>query len=168
VATPAASGDVPSVQKPLCRLRAGPDTVGWQEGRALVFDDSFQHEAFNDHVTEPRLVLIADVWHPDLTDAEVKLLETVRSGQLRAAKALSRSGMLAGDADFYAVLEAAAATRDAVDERAVFPSSMTRREGEGESADHRPADLGPDVGLGFSSEGCAAAALLFCAPVRDD
>jgi aspartate beta-hydroxylase len=167
VATHAVLGDIIPTQQPLCRLRAGPDIVGWHEGQALVFDDSFQHEAWNDHATEPRLVLIVDVWHPDLTDAEVKLLETVRSGQLRSAKALSRSGTLAGAADFYAVLEAAAATRGTVDERAVFPSGTIRREGECYSADHLQADCGPDVDLGARSEGCATAPMS-CAPVRDD
>jgi hypothetical protein len=134
----------------------------------LVFDDSFQHEAFNDHATEPRLVLIVDVWHPDLSDAEVKLLETVRSGQLRAAKALSQSGALAGAADFYAVLEAAAATRGTVDERAVFPSGTARREGEADSAGLSSTDGDADGGVSLCSEDRAAAAPMACAPVRDD
>lgn len=39
-------------------------------GTPLVFDDSFVHEAWNRAAT-PRLVLIFDVWHPDLSDSEV-------------------------------------------------------------------------------------------------
>jgi hypothetical protein len=37
----------------------------WREGEAFVFDDSFEHSVFHngDH---PRLVLILDVWHPEL------------------------------------------------------------------------------------------------------
>jgi aspartyl/asparaginyl beta-hydroxylase (cupin superfamily) len=38
----------------------------WQEGEVLLFDDSFEHEVFHDGVG-PRVVLIVDVWHPQLT-----------------------------------------------------------------------------------------------------
>lgn len=50
-------------------LRAGADARPWQEGRCLIFDDSFVHEAWNysDHL---RAVLIFDLWHPDLVAAE--------------------------------------------------------------------------------------------------
>jgi hypothetical protein len=45
------------------------------EGKCFVFDDSFQHEAFNDCALDsgcpPRVILIVDFWHPDLTDDEV-------------------------------------------------------------------------------------------------
>ena len=39
----------------------------WQEGEAIVFDDSFKHEAVNksDH---DRVVLIFSIWHPELDD----------------------------------------------------------------------------------------------------
>jgi aspartate beta-hydroxylase len=46
-------------------------TVSLQEGRAVLFDDSFLHEAANSSASEPRVVLIVDVWHPDLSDEEV-------------------------------------------------------------------------------------------------
>jgi hypothetical protein len=46
-------------------------TVSLQEGRAVLFDDSFLHEAANSSSSEPRVVLIVDVWHPDLSDEEV-------------------------------------------------------------------------------------------------
>ena len=36
----------------------------------MVFDDSFYHEAMNAS-DKPRVVLIVDVWHPDLSDEEV-------------------------------------------------------------------------------------------------
>ena len=39
-----------------------------------MFDDSLEHEAWN-HTTEPRIVLIIDFWHPDLTPAEIAYLE---------------------------------------------------------------------------------------------
>lgn len=56
-----------------CTLRVGSTTRRWQEGKCLVFDDSFVHEADNPSGSE-RIVLIVDVWHPDLTRAERALL----------------------------------------------------------------------------------------------
>jgi aspartate beta-hydroxylase len=53
-----------------CRIRVGSETRAWKEGKCLVFDDSFEHEVWHSGDT-PRTVLILDVWHPDLTEAEV-------------------------------------------------------------------------------------------------
>ena len=55
-----------------CWLRVGDVTVPVQEGVAIVFDDSFEHEAANEHDTEPRVVLVVDFWHPDFSDEEVE------------------------------------------------------------------------------------------------
>ena len=53
-----------------CRVRVGPETRAWEEGKVLVFDDSFEHEVW--HLgSMVRTVLVLDVWHPDLTEAEV-------------------------------------------------------------------------------------------------
>jgi aspartyl/asparaginyl beta-hydroxylase (cupin superfamily) len=57
-----------------CGLKVGGETRHWQEGQCLVFDDSLQHEAWN-HIAQPRIVLIVDLWHPDLTPAEISYLE---------------------------------------------------------------------------------------------
>jgi len=47
-------------------LRVGPlGPKRWREGKALCFDDSFEHEAWHNG-TEPRYVLMGSVWHPDL------------------------------------------------------------------------------------------------------
>jgi aspartyl/asparaginyl beta-hydroxylase (cupin superfamily) len=56
-----------------CGIRVGGEVRRWEEGRCLVLDDSFTHEAWNDS-DRPRLVLVVDLWHPDLTDEEVDLL----------------------------------------------------------------------------------------------
>lgn len=45
----------------------------WQEGKMLIFDDSFEHEVWHNG-TGVRLVLIVDIWHPDLTDDERETL----------------------------------------------------------------------------------------------
>lgn len=46
-----------------------PFRRSWKEGKVLIFDDSFEHEVWHNG-TNVRLVLIVDVWHPDLTEEE--------------------------------------------------------------------------------------------------
>ena len=36
----------------------------------LIFDDSYEHEAANLSETEERVILLIDIWHPDLTEGE--------------------------------------------------------------------------------------------------
>jgi aspartyl/asparaginyl beta-hydroxylase (cupin superfamily) len=52
-----------------CGLRVGAETRTPQEGVAWAFDDTIQHEAWNDS-DEIRAVFILDVWNPLLSDAE--------------------------------------------------------------------------------------------------
>jgi aspartyl/asparaginyl beta-hydroxylase (cupin superfamily) len=58
-----------------CRFRVGGETRPWREGEAFAFDDTIEHEAWNESA-EPRIVLIFDVWNPYLTDAEQERLAT--------------------------------------------------------------------------------------------
>ncbi len=60
---------LPLVVPPDCALRVGSETRGWREGECLIFDDSFEHEAWN-RSPALRAVLILDVWHPALTGIE--------------------------------------------------------------------------------------------------
>lgn len=46
-------------------MRVGTETRTWEEGKCLVFDDSWEHEAGNPS-DRPRSVLLVDIWHPDL------------------------------------------------------------------------------------------------------
>jgi aspartyl/asparaginyl beta-hydroxylase (cupin superfamily) len=64
---------------PSCGFRVGAETRSWQEGRAWVFDDTFEHEAWNDS-DEPRVVLIFDVWNSFLSAAERDLVSATTSG----------------------------------------------------------------------------------------
>jgi aspartyl/asparaginyl beta-hydroxylase (cupin superfamily) len=57
-----------------CGIRVDGRARRWEEGKCLVFDDSFLHEAWN-HTAGDRVVLVVDLWHPDLTEQEVILLE---------------------------------------------------------------------------------------------
>jgi aspartate beta-hydroxylase len=60
---------LPLTVPPDCGLRVGNETRSWTEGQCLIFDDSFQHEAWN-RSGELRAVLIAEIWNPLLTEAE--------------------------------------------------------------------------------------------------
>lgn len=51
-----------------CRLRVGNETRGWEEGRLLIFDDSIEHEAWNDG-DAIRVILLFEIWRPEI-DAE--------------------------------------------------------------------------------------------------
>lgn len=56
------------------RMRVGDEEFGWEEGRCVVFDDSFEHEVWHDG-DQPRVVLLMDVSHPDLdTSARDRVL----------------------------------------------------------------------------------------------
>lgn len=46
-------------------------------GRDLIFDDSFEHEAWNESEAD-RVVLLIQFWHPDLTEAEIWALKELR------------------------------------------------------------------------------------------
>ena len=61
------------VPKDCGALKAGGEARGWEEGRCLVFDDSFMHEAWNSS-TQDRAVLIFDIWDPRLSQAEREAL----------------------------------------------------------------------------------------------
>ena len=49
------------------RIRVGNETKSWIEGKCLVIDDSYVHEVWHPG-TERRIVLIVDVWHPEMND----------------------------------------------------------------------------------------------------
>ena len=59
---------------PDCGMRVNGTSATWDDGRCLVFDDSFPHEVWNESNRE-RIVLVVDLWHPDLSDDEVHLLD---------------------------------------------------------------------------------------------
>ena len=69
-----------------CALRVGGEERRWQEGQTLVFDDTYEHEAWN-RSHQARVVLIADVWNPHLTEVERAAIDDVIAaiGDMRAA-----------------------------------------------------------------------------------
>lgn len=64
---------LPLIVPPGCGFRVGGETRAWEEGKAFAFDDTIEHEAWNDS-DDLRAVLIFDVWNPHLTSGEQELL----------------------------------------------------------------------------------------------
>jgi aspartate beta-hydroxylase len=60
---------LPLIVPPGCGFRVGAERREWREGEAWVFDDTIEHEAWNDS-TSLRAVLIFDTWNPLLDAAE--------------------------------------------------------------------------------------------------
>ena len=56
-----------------CGLRVGNETRRWTPGEALIFDDSIEHEAWNES-DQLRVVLLFDIWRPELSAEERKLV----------------------------------------------------------------------------------------------
>lgn len=54
-------------------LRVGNEQRPWVEGELLIFDDSIEHEAWNNSDRD-RVVLLFDVWRPELDDEERHLV----------------------------------------------------------------------------------------------
>lgn len=59
-----------------CALRVGGEARPWQRGRLTIFDDSFEHEAWN-RGTSDRTVLLFEIWRPDLNAEERAMLTQI-------------------------------------------------------------------------------------------
>jgi aspartyl/asparaginyl beta-hydroxylase (cupin superfamily) len=64
---------LPLIVPERCGFRVGNVTREWIPGRAFVFDDTIEHEAWNDS-DKLRVVLIFDIWHPHLSPAERSMI----------------------------------------------------------------------------------------------
>jgi aspartyl/asparaginyl beta-hydroxylase (cupin superfamily) len=67
---------LPLIIPPGCALRVGNETRAWREGELLVFDDTMEHEAWNPS-TQLRVILIFDVWRPEVAPQEQALIATM-------------------------------------------------------------------------------------------
>ena len=70
---------LPLIVPPGCGFRVGNETRAWVPGKAWVFDDTIEHEAWNDS-DKLRVVLIFDIWHPHLSAAERLLVTALTAG----------------------------------------------------------------------------------------
>jgi aspartate beta-hydroxylase len=64
---------LPLIVPPGCGFRVGSETREWVPGKAWAFDDTIEHEAWNESDV-PRAVLIFDIWNPFLSAAERDLI----------------------------------------------------------------------------------------------
>ncbi|XP_039191658.1 aspartyl/asparaginyl beta-hydroxylase isoform X2 [Crotalus tigris] len=64
------------IPKEGCRIRCAQETRFWEEGKILIFDDSFEHEVWQD-ADAYRLIFIVDVWHPELTSQQRRTLPAI-------------------------------------------------------------------------------------------
>jgi aspartyl/asparaginyl beta-hydroxylase (cupin superfamily) len=76
---------LPLIVPPGCGFRVGGETREWRENEAWAFDDTIEHEAWNDS-NRMRAILIIDGWNPHLREEE---------------KALIRAFYVAADANGY-------------------------------------------------------------------
>lgn len=75
---------VPLIAPGNCALRVGNETREWEVGKTLIFDDSFEHEAWN-RSDSTRVVLLFEIWRPEITlderEALTEIFETINSYQ---------------------------------------------------------------------------------------
>ena len=64
---------LPLIVPPGCAFRVGNETREWVEGKAWAFDDTIEHEAWN-RSAETRVILLFEVWRPELTGEERRLV----------------------------------------------------------------------------------------------
>jgi len=74
-----------------CGFRVGAETREWREGEAWVFDDTIEHEAWNES-DQPRTILICDVWNPRLDEEERRAI----TGLMAAMDRFNGSGPAGG------------------------------------------------------------------------
>ena len=70
---------LPLIIPPGCGFRVGAEQREWIPGKAFVFDDTMEHEAWNDSDV-PRAVLIFDIWSPFVSEVERELVRSVTAG----------------------------------------------------------------------------------------
>jgi aspartate beta-hydroxylase len=60
---------LPLIVPPDCSFRVGGTTREFEVGKAWLFDDTIEHEVWNNS-DAPRAILIFDIWNPFLSEAE--------------------------------------------------------------------------------------------------
>ena len=69
-------GHLPLIVPPGCRFRVGNETREWVEGKAWLFDDTIEHEAWNGS-EETRVILLFETWRPELSAEERALVDAM-------------------------------------------------------------------------------------------
>ena len=59
-------------------IRVGPETRRWKEGECLLYDTTYEHETFNEHETQERVVLHVDFFNTlKMTKVEIEVMEYI-------------------------------------------------------------------------------------------
>jgi len=61
-----------------CGIKVRGENKTWEEGKCILFDECFEHEAWN-YGDTTRFILFANVWHPELSPAEIAFLDIFMS-----------------------------------------------------------------------------------------
>ncbi|HUO91765.1 MAG TPA: aspartyl/asparaginyl beta-hydroxylase domain-containing protein [Rhizomicrobium sp.] len=67
---------LPLIVPGACGFRVGNEVRAWEKGRTFVFDDTIEHEAWNDS-NETRIILLFEIWRPELSKDERALVSTL-------------------------------------------------------------------------------------------
>jgi aspartyl/asparaginyl beta-hydroxylase (cupin superfamily) len=74
----------PSIRKddgeevPSAHIRVGPETRYWEEGQCLLYDTTYEHETFNAHPTDERVVLHVDFFNTlKMTKLEIEVMQYI-------------------------------------------------------------------------------------------
>lgn len=67
---------LPLIVPPNCQFRVGNEVRAWERGKCWAFDDTIEHEAKNGS-DRTRVVLIFDIWRPELSEEERLLVSTL-------------------------------------------------------------------------------------------
>mmetsp|Transcript_23946 Transcript_23946/g.36628 ORF Transcript_23946/g.36628 Transcript_23946/m.36628 type:complete len:323 (+) Transcript_23946:104-1072(+) len=67
-----------SSSRPTTGIRVADQVREWHEGKAVILDDSYVHEVWND-ANSPRVLLLLDLWHPDVQMEERQKISTMFS-----------------------------------------------------------------------------------------
>ncbi|MBQ0959465.1 aspartyl/asparaginyl beta-hydroxylase domain-containing protein [Ideonella sp. 4Y11] len=70
-------GHLPLIVPEHCALNVAGTDHAWKEGEVVVFDDTYSHEAWN-RSDQIRVVMIFDLWHPDLSEVEIVALRELQ------------------------------------------------------------------------------------------
>lgn len=70
-----------------CALRVDSETRGWEVGKMRIFDDTFDHEAWN-RTGQSRGVLLIKAYHPELSVEEIGVLEMFAALNVKVYRAL--------------------------------------------------------------------------------
>lgn len=59
-------------------MEVGGEMLTWQSNKPVFFDDAYEHKVWN-HTKEERVVLLFDLWHPDLHEMEIDAIRDMFS-----------------------------------------------------------------------------------------